>query len=102
MTLGPRWLNQPRRRHVAGACHTPDHGAMSYITSKKTFPVAMIGFPLTEKAIKDRRSVMFVYDEGDETFRVRAHEFEYQEIMHDLKLAHEAFEASRALHKPAK
>ena len=42
---------------------------MSYITSKKTFPVAMIGFSLTEKAIKDRRSVMFVYDEGDETFR---------------------------------
>jgi hypothetical protein len=31
---------------------------MSYITSKKTFPVAMIGFPLTEKAIKDRRSVI--------------------------------------------
>ena len=25
---------------------------MSYITSKKTFPVAMIGFPLTEKAIR--------------------------------------------------
>ena len=75
---------------------------MSYITSKKTFPVAMIGFPLTEKAIKDRRSVMFVYGEGDETFRVRANEFEYQEIMHDLKLAHEAFEASRAPHKPAK
>ena len=62
---------------------------MSYITSKKTFPVAMIGFPLTEKAIKDRRSVMFVYGEGDETFRVRANEFEYQEIMRDLKLAHE-------------
>jgi len=75
---------------------------MSYITSKKTFPVAMIGFPLTERAIKNRRSVMFVYGEGDETFRVRAHEFEYQEIMHDLKLAQEAFEASHSLHKTTK
>ena len=75
---------------------------MSCITSKKTFPVAMIGFPLTEKAIKNRRSVMFVYGEGDKTFRVRAHEFEYQEIMHDLKLAQEAFEASHSLHKPTK
>ena len=28
---------------------------MSYITSKKSFPVAMIGFPLTEKAIKRKR-----------------------------------------------
>ena len=44
---------------------------MSYITSKKSFPLAMIDFPLTEKAIKNRRSVMFVYGEGDETFRVR-------------------------------
>ena len=72
---------------------------MAYITLKKTFPAAMIGQALTEKAIRQWRSAMLVYEEGDETFRVRARGYEYQEVMRDLRLAFEAFEASRAMHK---
>ena len=68
---------------------------MTYTTSKKAFPIEMLNTPLTQKAIKDRYGATFVYEEGDRAFRVRAREFEYQQIMKDLHLAFDAFERSQ-------
>jgi hypothetical protein len=64
---------------------------MAYITSDRSFPMWMIDLALTKKAVLRRRSAMFLYEDGDETFKVSARDCEYQELVADLTLALESF-----------
>jgi hypothetical protein len=48
-----------------------------YKTSKKTWPTEIIGLASLEKAIKHLRSVTFNYEDGDKSFNMTAHKYEY-------------------------
>ena len=67
---------------------------MSFETSKKTFPIAMLDYPAAKRVLEKWPSVIFVYDEGDKVFRVRARNFEYQGAMKDIGQALKSFETS--------
>ena len=73
---------------------------MSFETSKKTFPIEMLDYPATKKVLEKWRSTIFVYEDGDKVFRVRARNFDYPGAMKEIGLALKSYETSLAK-KPA-